>query len=581
MQFGEIMTPNEDDGPLVSIGDRSQGQDTTEVRSSGIALVGDVPWGTHFCQFYETDKDLIEVLVPYFLEGLESNEFCMWVTSPPLGVEEATEALRKAVPNLDDYLAKGQLDILDYSQWYTKSGRFDADEVLQGWVDKLTSALQNGFDGLRLTGNTHWLEDANWNDFAQYEEAVDSVIGRYRMIALCTYSLEKCGASEILDVVANHEFALIRREGRWELIGSAGRKRIEQELNVQRKKFEAMFKASNEGMALHEIVYGEGRAVDYRILDVNPSFESITSIARGKAVGRLASRLYGTGEPPYLDIYAQVVETGTPVVFETEFPPMRKHFLISVFCPAPGQFATMFLDITERKRAEEEIMRSNAELQQFAYVASHDLQEPLRMVSAYLSLLERKYGDKLDGTAKEYMDYAIDGGQRARNLINDLLAYSRVDSQAKAFHATNMEDVLGKTLDFLSVRINAETAIISHDSLPTILADESQMVQVMQNLIGNAIKFHGAEQPRVHVSFQDDGTEWRFSIQDNGIGIDPKFKDKIFIMFQRLHTRNEYEGTGIGLAICKKIVERHGGRIWFDSRPGSGTTFYFTIPNKR
>ncbi|MDD1751702.1 MAG: PAS domain S-box protein, partial [Methanotrichaceae archaeon] len=202
----------------------------TVLRRSGIEVVGDVPWGTHFCQFYETGQDLIEVLVPYFHEGLKGNEFCMWITSEPLQVDQAKAALQAAVPDLDRYIEKGQIEILDYDQWYTRSGKFSADEVLRGWIDKLTAALERGYDGLRLTGNTFWLEKANWANFTKYEESVNNVIGRYRMLAICTYSLRKCGAMEILDVLANHQFALVKRSGKWEIVESAHHKKIEQAL---------------------------------------------------------------------------------------------------------------------------------------------------------------------------------------------------------------------------------------------------------------------------------------------------------------------------------------------------------------
>jgi len=183
--------------------------------------VGAVPWGTHFCQFYETGQDLVDTLVPYFLAGLAANEFCMWVTAEPLRVEEAAAALRQALPDLDRFLAKGQIEILDYSEWYTRSGKFDAGTVLKGWLDKLAAALELGYEGLRLTGNTSWLDEAAWGDFRRYEEMVDDVMGQHRLLALCTYSLEKCDAREILDVISNHQFALIKSADRWEIIGSA------------------------------------------------------------------------------------------------------------------------------------------------------------------------------------------------------------------------------------------------------------------------------------------------------------------------------------------------------------------------
>ncbi len=200
------------------------------MRQTGIELVGAVPWGTHFCQFYQDGQDLVDILVPYFKAGLESNEFCIWVTSDPLGAEAAESALARGIADFNGRARRGQIEILDYSQWYTIGGRFDADRVLQGWVEKLETAKRQGCEGLRLSGNTFWLEDSDWQDFTQYEAAVDRVIQRYPMLALCTYSLSKCGATEILDVISNHAFALIKRSGTWLVIKSAERKRMEASL---------------------------------------------------------------------------------------------------------------------------------------------------------------------------------------------------------------------------------------------------------------------------------------------------------------------------------------------------------------
>jgi len=242
-------------------------------------------------------------------------------------------------------------------------------------------------------------------------------------------------------------------------------------------------------------------------------------------------------------------------------------------------------DITERKQAEAklkqsiaELKRSNAELEQFAYVASHDLQEPLRMVSSYTQLLARRYRGKLDADADDFIAYAVDGSNRMQMLINDLLAYSRVSTRGKPFEPTDCEAILSQIRVNLQAAIEESDAVITHDPLPTVVADASQLAQLLQNLIGNAVKFRSEEPLHVHVSAEQKGNEWVFSVRDNGIGIDPEYADRIFIVFQRLHNRDEYPGTGIGLAICKKIVERHGGRIWVESQPGKGSTFYFTIP---
>jgi signal transduction histidine kinase len=240
----------------------------------------------------------------------------------------------------------------------------------------------------------------------------------------------------------------------------------------------------------------------------------------------------------------------------------------------------------QRRKAEEalaekaeELARSNKELEQFAYIASHDLQEPLRMVASYTELLGERYRGKLDDKADKYIGYAVDGARRMQGLINDLLAYARVGSRAKPMEATDPSAVLALVITGLRKAIEGSHAEIVATSLPTVLADDVQLGQVFQNLIANAIKFrHPEHAPQIRVWAELEGEMVRFCVADNGIGMEKESTGRIFQMFQRLHTREEYEGTGIGLAVAKKVVERHGGQIWFDSAPGEGTTFYFTLP---
>jgi len=241
-------------------------------------------------------------------------------------------------------------------------------------------------------------------------------------------------------------------------------------------------------------------------------------------------------------------------------------------------------EIAQRKKIEfelkdvmEALKNSNLELEQFAYVASHDLQEPLRMVASFLQLLSGKYSKKLDSNANEYIGFAVEGSIRMQKMIQDLLEYSRIQTQSKKLIEINTAEALSQAICNLQTKIEETGTIIFNDHLPEINGDESQLVRLFQNLIGNAIKFCREKKPEIIISAQEQDMDWLFSIKDNGIGIEPEYQDKVFQIFQRLHSRGEYAGTGIGLAICKRIVERHNGKIWFESKPGEGTTFFFTI----
>ena len=253
----------------------------------------------------------------------------------------------------------------------------------------------------------------------------------------------------------------------------------------------------------------------------------------------------------------------------------------------PAAFLIVARDVTERKRMEQrldgtlaDLQRSNAELEQFAYIASHDLQEPLRMITSYMQIIEEDYKGKLDADADQYIAFTVDGAKRMQTLIDDLLAYSRVGTRGEPFIPTSMNSVLSAAIANLEVTIEESHAVVTHDQLPTVLGDESQLIQLFQNLLGNAIKFRGDDAPMIHVGVEETKDGWVFSVRDNGIGIDMKYGERIFTVFQRLHARDDYPGTGIGLAVVKKIVERHGGRIWVESEPAKGSTFYFTLPTR-
>ena len=231
------------------------------------------------------------------------------------------------------------------------------------------------------------------------------------------------------------------------------------------------------------------------------------------------------------------------------------------------------------EKAVAELRRSNQELEQFAYVASHDLQEPLRKIASFCSLLETRYAERLDERGSVYLHYIVDGATRMQALVNDLLLYSRVTTRGAEFAPAAMDDALREALTNLELAVAESGAQVSFDPLPRVVGDAAQLARVFQNLIGNAIKYRGEAAPRIHVGAAEESGEWMFFVRDNGIGIAPEYAERIFVIFQRLHTREEYGGTGIGLAVCKKIVERHGGRIWVESTAGRGATFRFSLPH--
>jgi len=351
---------------------------------------------------------------------------------------------------------------------------------------------------------------------------------------------------------------------------------------------------------------------DGTITDANAATEKITGRERGDLIGTDFCDYFtepGRARAGYKQVFAVGVVRDFDLLLRHEdghVTPVQ--YNATVYRDASGRVAGVFAaarDVTERIAARDELERhrerleelvqlrtaelavtvkklehSNRDLEQFASVASHDLQEPLRMVASYSQLLAEKYRNQLDETAQKYIDYAVDGAHRMQRLINDLLAFARVNSRARPIEQIDAHAVLGEAIRNLQGAIRESGALVTNDDLPNVHADAGQLLQLFQNLMSNAIKFRSTAPPRIHVSARDLGSEWQFSVRDNGIGIEEQYADRIFVLFQRLHTRAEYPGTGIGLAICKRVVERHGGRISFTSAPGQGSTFFFTIPKR-
>jgi PAS domain S-box-containing protein len=327
---------------------------------------------------------------------------------------------------------------------------------------------------------------------------------------------------------------------------------------------------------------------------INPVTERLTGWSAQEAAGK-----------PITDVYNVIIDnasqqsdtaTGSKELIARDSKTIPIEDKINLIKDSHGnQLGTVvvFRDVSRRKTVEQErlglieaqshyaslLRQSNEQLQQFAYIASHDLQEPLRMVTSYLQLLESRYADSLDSDAREFIGFAVDGAARMRDLITGLLQYARLDTaEQDIYQQTSMQTTLDEALTNLAIPIEEASAVITHDDLPSVQADSMQMMQILQNLIGNALKFRGEQPLKIHIGVEKKAKEWQFSVRDNGIGIAPDSQERIFGMFQRLHVNSAYSGTGIGLTICKKVVERHNGRIWVESTVGQGSTFYFTLP---
>lgn len=325
---------------------------------------------------------------------------------------------------------------------------------------------------------------------------------------------------------------------------------------------------------------------------VNNTFSVLTGYSQAAVEGKYLGFLFAGGQSVYETLCSSLDETNhyqveTRICREngSEFPAALTLGAVRSEADMITHHVLEFSDITELRQAREALLqrtrdlsRSNQELEQFAYVASHDLQEPLRMIASYTQLIARRYRGKLDADADEFIEYAVDGATRMQAIINDLLKLSRVDTRQMVFSRINAQDALDRALANLRLIIEESGASVVCDPLPELDADASQLSQLFQNLIANALKFRGNDTPRIQIGAQRRGEEWVFHVRDNGIGIAPEYAERIFLMFQRLHGKKEYPGTGIGLTICKKIVEHHGGRIWVESEPGKGATFCFGIP---
>ncbi len=682
-----------------------------DLRDSGIGALGKVEWGAHVCMFYNDERESLEIVAPYFAAGLKGNEFCMWVTSKPLTAADAKAALQNFVPDLDDRIRAGQMEIMDSSEWYTKHGRFNADTIMKAWVEKLEGAIKKGFAGLRLCGYTSWLAAEDWEAFIKYEDDVGDIIEPSKVLALCSYPLAKCDARRVIDVVSNHHFAVIKKGRDWTLIQNAERAKAVIATKEVEKKYRRT--ADNIGVAIYSALADEtsttllvtdrieeitgysarefyldpglfGKIVhpddlsmvwekiqrhrkDKSVLDVEyrivrkdgtvrwvkdmaqPSLNRAEEIERidgfmediterrwtekelrdsrerfalaQKAAkigswdwdittGSLAwsdeiEPMFGFGPGEFERTYEaflrcvhpddrQKVEQAVKECVERGSDYSIDHRVVSpsgvirwisekgnVVRDSNGKAVRMLgiaQDVTESKQSEQRINELNRELEAFAYSVSHDLRAPLRRIEGFGNLLLEDAKDKLGDSEKDYLSRISSSISDMNLLIEGILKLSRVSSSAISVKELDLAGMAAEVVDQL--RKSEPSRRVSFRSEPGIRVrgDRVLLMSVLDNLLGNAWKFtRDVKNPEIELGTATiDGSRAIF-VKDNGAGFDPTYSDKLFKPFQRLHSSSEFPGNGVGLAIVKRIVERHGGKVWAEGAVSKGATFYFTL----
>ena len=445
-----------------------QGSDGAGVgRSTAIPAIGTAPWGTHFCQFFSGRQDLIDVLVPFIRSGLEGNERCIWRTCPPLDTADAIESLAREI-DAERAIATGQLTISSSVGWYGYTGPIKRDEVLCNVIPRVSDALAQGYDGVRIAGDMSWLEDRAWDAYMDYEDGLNQVMPGHRVLGVCTYSLQRCDALSMLDVVSRHQFALVKR-GEWTLIEPS-----------ERKRATAAVEQMNRALA----------------------------------------------------------------------------------------------------QRTEELQAALTDLRGFSRWLTHDLRAPLRAVRSFSEILAEDWDSQPTADGRHALSRIQTAADLMDHLITDILGYSTAQQQDLHRRPVDVEALVRDIWPMLTAPLVGRRVELTLQPLPPAYADPVLLRQVLTNLIGNAVKFTRVNaNGHIELGVTDVNREVAYYVRDDGAGFDPRHADRVFAAFERLHSRAEFEGTGLGLTIVKEIISRHGGRVWATGAPGKGATFTFTLPD--
>jgi PAS domain S-box-containing protein len=604
----------------------------TEMRKTGVDVVGDMPWGTHFCLFYETRADLLETLVSYCKAGLESQEFCLWVVAEPLTEEDARLALKRVVPDLDQYLADRSIEIISARDWYLQDGTFDLKRVISGWNEKLASASARGYAGVRVTGDTAWLEKKDWKDFCEYEESLNQAIAGQRLAVLCTYPLVACGAAEILDVVRTHQFAVTKRRGSWDVIETAGHKQAKAEIKRLNEELEQrVLERTSQLTAVN-------RELTSEVLQRQRAEEALQ---RSEAYLAEAQRISHTGSfgwdvssgqifwseetfrifeydpanKPTVEVILLRTHPEDRVFVQEKFDQMardRKAFDFEHRLLLPDgsvkyvqvvghtsindesgkfEFVGAVTDITGRRRADEERERLRQVQADLAHVTrmttmgeltaslAHEIKQPISAAVTDAKTCLRWLGRDVPDVpeAREAASRLVKDVTRAADIIGRVSLLFKKGALQRELVDVNelireMIILLRSEANRYSISIRTELA----EDLPKVMADRVQLQQVFMNLMLNGIDAMKETTGGVELTIKSEAGDGQLliSVSDTGMGLPPEQADQIFRPF--FTTKDN--GTGMGLPISRSIIESHGGRLWAAGTSGRGATFQFTLP---
>jgi C4-dicarboxylate-specific signal transduction histidine kinase len=606
-----------------------------EMRKSGVDVVGDMPWGTHFCLFYETPADLLETLISYCKAGLENQEFCLWVVAAPVTEEDARRALKRAVPDLDRYLADQSIEIVAARDWYLQDGTFDLNKVIGGWNEKLARASARGYAGVRVTGDTAWLEKKDWKDFCEYEDSLNQAVANQRLAVLCTYPLAACGAAEILDVVRTHQFAVTRRRGGWDVIETAGHKqakaeikRLNEELEqrvvertrqlravnseltnevVQRQRAEEALLRSEAYLATAQRVshtgsfgwsVSSGHIVwsdeTFRILEHDPASRPTVEV--------ILQRTHPEDRDFVRRTFDHAARDRQAFDFEHRLlmPDGVVKYVRVVGRPSTNdesgnfEFVGAVTDITEGKRAEKErerLRQTQADLARINRVTTmgeltaslaHEIKQPISaaVIDAKTCLRWLGRDDPAIAKAREAASRVVKDVKLAVDIISSINLQFKKD--ALQWQLVDVNELIREMIVLLRSEASRYSISIHVDlssDLPKVTADRVQLQQVFMNLMLNgidAMKDTGTRGELTIQSQQNENGQLLVSVGDTGPGLQPEQADQIFNAF----FTTKPQGTGMGLPISRSIVESHGGRLWATAHSGRGATFQFTLPSK-